>query len=221
MFWSCASLAKTFEIRGPIDEMKQETVALLMLEVAKKPKTIEIPIDSPGGYVHIGFQFLDAIYKAQKQGTKVICTLDGKMAASMAAIIFSQCDERKAIANSFILFHSIATFLPGFFGVVINIPTAKALLKELQHDQAIIDKLVRQNFVVNDEMYAYLNDNEVFFGPSTANQLSPGFITKILPARADLDVTSVDDMREEIISLKNLNTQVDNRRLNLKEILSN
>lgn len=205
MFWSCTSLAKTFEIRGPIDEMKQETVALMMMEVAKKPKTLEILIDSPGGYVHVGFQFLDVIWKAQKQGTKVICTLDGKMAASMAAIIYTQCSERRAVANSFILFHSISTFLPGLFGVMINIPITKALLKELQSEQAQIDKLVRKTFHPPMNVFSYLNDNEVFFSPASANLFSPGFVDKILPAKLDEEVVNdPSGLKEQVSELKSL-----------------
>lgn len=85
--------------------MPAKTSQLLHM-IKEGKKQIYIRIDSPGGRLDVGQEFIDAIHVAQNRGVKVTCIVDG-LAASMATIILSECDERLATVDSRIMWHSI------------------------------------------------------------------------------------------------------------------
>lgn len=73
---------------------------------------ITIVIDSPGGSVFEGLQFIQQIRNAQANGTEVRCVGTGKV-ISMAYFIFTACDTRYAMPDSIMLFHPIRIFFLG------------------------------------------------------------------------------------------------------------
>ena len=68
---------------------------------------IHIRIDSPGGRLREGMQFVHAMREAKMLGVRFTCVIDGR-AMSMALILFSDCDNRYATFGSKIMWHSIS-----------------------------------------------------------------------------------------------------------------
>jgi ATP-dependent protease ClpP protease subunit len=88
-------------IDGP--SMVEASDKLWMLsKVSKKP--INIIINSPGGSVYAGFQFINAMLAAQQRGVTLKCYVSG-IAMSMAFQILTYCDHRYALRYSLLLWH--------------------------------------------------------------------------------------------------------------------
>jgi ATP-dependent protease ClpP protease subunit len=66
----------------------------------------DVVINSPGGSVFAGWQFINAMKAVQSRGVKIRCTVT-TMAASMAFQIFAACDERYAYKYSTLLWHPV------------------------------------------------------------------------------------------------------------------
>lgn len=92
-------------VDGPIRDLKEQAKQLIT-QVRQGKKTVYLLINSPGGYVNAGDYLIKHILAAQSFGTEVVCIVDG-MAASMATIILSRCDERLALFGSVIMWHSV------------------------------------------------------------------------------------------------------------------
>ncbi len=75
---------------------------------------ILIKLNSGGGLMDVGMDFVYAIRGAQQRGVTVTCVVDNH-AMSMALIIFSECDNRYATFGSKIMWHSIA--MQGLFRI--------------------------------------------------------------------------------------------------------
>jgi ATP-dependent protease ClpP protease subunit len=208
LMFATTTMAVTYEIRGVIDESKRELVAQLMIEARAKtaPAQIDLLIDSPGGYVEVGKEIISMMKVLQFRGTKIVCTLDGEMAASMAAVSYTQCDVRRAVSTSMILFHSILTVLPGLFCVSVNIPYLTAVLADLQQEQNKLEFMIKQTFKAPDRIFRFLSDKEVFFSPASANTFSPGFVTEIVaPKDPKTKQSNVDTLLDQVRGVNVLN----------------
>lgn len=93
---------------GAIDDESLESATA---QLDRKPAVAYLLIDSPGGSVFAGFRFIDAMREAQAAGTRIVCTVKDKgMAASMAAVILSVCDERYMGKQSALMFHTASLY---------------------------------------------------------------------------------------------------------------
>jgi len=110
--------AQVLEIKGTIlkpnfpafGEVSTDIVKLrkqLVQKVRAGHKHMYIHINSGGGLLHVGMRFVHMMRAARQAGVKLTCVVDG-VAASMALIIYSECDERFATFGSKIMWHSIA-----------------------------------------------------------------------------------------------------------------
>lgn len=107
---ACAPLAQAkapsvaYADIGPI-----YTLDLIGPKIALLQRTdvVRFRLNSPGGSVEAGMNFVDAMRAAQRRGTKIECVVDG-MAASMAAYILQACDVRLMTAQSQIMFHTVS-----------------------------------------------------------------------------------------------------------------
>lgn len=79
---------------------------LVAWSVQKPAVPVNIIIDSPGGSVYSGTMFINQMEAVRGRGTPVRCFVSG-MAASMAFSILLHCDERYALANSYLLWHPV------------------------------------------------------------------------------------------------------------------
>lgn len=89
-----------------IVHMPAKTAQLINL-VKAGTKEITIKLNSGGGLMNVGMQFVRAMKGAQARGVTITCVVDNH-AMSMALIIFSECDNRYATFGSNIMWHSIA-----------------------------------------------------------------------------------------------------------------
>ena len=89
-------------LEGEITDAKaNEIVRQLMILGAETKDKITIMIDSPGGSVGAGFAIIDTM---RLLGDRIVCVCTG-MAASMAAVIFSEGSERLMLPHSVIMIH--------------------------------------------------------------------------------------------------------------------
>ena len=77
-----------------------------LLRKAEGGANVNVLINSPGGGVMAGYQFIQAMQIAQQRGSKITCYVSG-MAASMAFQILAHCDERNALRFSLLLWHPV------------------------------------------------------------------------------------------------------------------
>jgi ATP-dependent protease ClpP protease subunit len=92
---------------GEVNDASMAALALAIdSEVARGRKDVFLVLNSPGGTVSAGLDFIFAVekYKQAKHIT-FTCAVDG-MAASTAAVIFEAvCDQRLMTKRSLLLFH--------------------------------------------------------------------------------------------------------------------
>ncbi len=91
-----------------VGEVNEGNLAALKEKLSNTPDNgrMNIYINSPGGYVGKGLDFLRDMEAAQARGVRLVCTVD--FAASMAAVIFSACDIRLAKPRAILMIHSAA-----------------------------------------------------------------------------------------------------------------
>lgn len=70
---------------------------------------IDIVISSPGGSISHGLMLINAMKEVKAKGVVIRCYVP-TLAASMAFVIFTQCDERYALPYATLLFHSPRVF---------------------------------------------------------------------------------------------------------------
>lgn len=87
-------------------DMPSRTKQLVKM-VRSGKKNILIRINSPGGVLDDGMDFVKVMRAAQTQGVRFTCVIDGQ-AMSMALIIFSECDTRRAVFGSKLMWHSMS-----------------------------------------------------------------------------------------------------------------
>jgi ATP-dependent protease ClpP protease subunit len=118
-------------------EITRETMVTVMasmealLVADRAPSELNIILNSPGGSVNAGLQFVGKMHDLQGRGTKLNCIVTG-LAASMAFHILTQCDTRTVMAESFLLWHRVRTVIQG----IVTGPQAADLAYEL----AVLDK---------------------------------------------------------------------------------
>lgn len=138
---------------------------------------IDISINSPGGIVVSGLKIVEAIHYAQWSGSEVRCFVKD-MAASMAWVIYTQCDKRYARLDSGFMSHYLS--LVCGWGCRLFLPDLQEATKKSTRLQLRLNKLIRTTFIVSDELYHHLNKEEIWMSPVKANAFSPGFINGII-----------------------------------------
>lgn len=109
LFGSPSTQARPLAVYATIGLVEAEALAPAVAELARFPAVAYLSIDSPGGSVGVGIEFVDAMRSAQDHGTKIVCTVkDRGMAASMATYILAACDERFMGRQSALMFHTVS-----------------------------------------------------------------------------------------------------------------
>lgn len=136
-FVSTSACADTFDprntliIEGPIAGETMRPISVRMNELLTSestPRVVNLIINSPGGSVYAGFQFITQMKSLQGKGTKFACYVPG-LAASMAFHILTHCDKRVVLEESALLWHRARIFI--MFGVV-TAPTSASIARDLQ-----------------------------------------------------------------------------------------
>lgn len=79
-----------------------------------KDKQVDIVINSPGGYVNVGYELITQMELLRAGGVKIRCFV-GDQAASMAFMLLLSCDERYATPTSSLMWHSARVVLFGVY----------------------------------------------------------------------------------------------------------
>lgn len=171
------------EINGSVLKLASQIDSLS--KESKKP--INILINSPGGSVPAGLQLVEAMHVAQARGVKVRCAVT-TLAASMAYIVLSQCDEKYALANSLLLFHPARAML---FMATVKADDANYMAQELAAiDSDMSDLLESSMGVVTSEHKAWFDyhfQHETLWSASRLSRVIPNkkWLTIVSDIRAD------------------------------------
>jgi ATP-dependent protease ClpP protease subunit len=149
-------------INSAIDEDTQAQFDADLKRAIKDPGVTEIKImiNSPGGSVGTG---LDMIRAMKSAGKPTVCTVDG-LAASMAFVIFEQCDVRKMTEASLLMGHTVSV---GVQGQDRDLENVSRLLKAL--NRVLAHLITEKMSITVDEYEAYVaNGGELWLDIDTA-----------------------------------------------------
>lgn len=140
----------------------------------KSKEPISIIINSPGGGVFAGLQFINAMVEAQSQGVVLNCYVPG-MAASMALQLFVFCNNRYAYKYSLLLWHA-----PAVMGLMKVTATSAAELQEsLTALEEILVPPLQRALQLNPEVFFYHYDQETLWTAESLVAVSPKFLTLV------------------------------------------
>lgn len=104
---------------------------LAKLSLSPNPGLVDLIIDSPGGGVFAGFQFITLMKQFQGVGGVVRCSVVS-MAASMAFHILLHCNERHVMEETLLLWHRARVNVGGLMGSPMTVNEAQALAIQLR-----------------------------------------------------------------------------------------
>ena len=131
-------------IRGQMSSLANK----LLKVKHKDPGTIDLIINSPGGSVYAGWQFINAMRIMQDRGYTLRCTVT-TMAASMAYQILAECDKRYAFTYSTLLWHPVR--LSGMF--TLTPKEALGLMQQLKRIEKQLVGDLRAKFDISDREF--------------------------------------------------------------------
>lgn len=173
--------ANYLEVVGPVSDLSEQINKINFITRTSEDNNIYIGINSPGGRLDTTELFLRIMQGAKQQGMVFTCIVDG-MAASAAVIILSECDNRYALMNSGILWHSMLS--QGIFRI---------------NESMLADTLTFFQ-IKNDEIWA--NTRKHFF---------PGYFIKHFVAETMLLATEVEENGYGFLSVVNgMVSKIDN-----------
>ena len=165
--------ARAIGIDAPITQnVNALKVRMLALASDKSGKPIDIVIDSPGGSVFAGFQFVNAMEEVKGMGVQIRCFVNG-IAASMAFQIFVHCSERHALGRSFLLWHGVRTGVRG----PVTSKVAASLHVDLQAIDNVILSELNEELGLDEDVILYHFDQETLHVGQNLAKLAPKFLT--------------------------------------------
>jgi len=159
---------RLIEITGEIS-LPEVAIAQVISEFTaenKQPTDIYLSINSPGGSVMFGMMIVDSMEQAKLRGFKFHC-LVGALAASMAFQILAHCDERYALPNANLLFHSVAVSGAGR----ITPDDARYLAEQLSVANERLDADLLKYLPIDAQNYSYHKGRETMWHPAELNQV--------------------------------------------------
>lgn len=172
---------------GPVDKSKLGSILdLQRIANSGQYASVNITINSPGGYVDIGMEYLKAMQLVKSKGVIINCYVEGKsaMAASMAFVILSTCNNRYVQSDAILLTHYAAY---NGWNSRLDKNVAKQLYDSLIGSDVELERLIRSSFRVSDRVWTTLNTDEAYMSPREANTHSPKFVQCINKRRKVID----------------------------------
>ena len=164
-----------------------------LLDMSKQFNEVTLLINSPGGQVLAGLQFVDIMELVKSRGTKIRCVVPN-LAASMAFHILAHCDSRFSLNSAILLWHpaKLGCFMCSLSAEQLLYEGAALMALEEPQNQALIEILK-----VQPDFYYYHYKNEtVWLGYVLAAEL-PDFISTVT------DIQGIDDFQS-------MNSEVEN-----------
>lgn len=168
-------------------------MALMALE---SDEPITIILDTPGGSVDFGSEFIDAMGKFKARDVKLVCV--AREAASMGMAIFNACDERYAVKDGGLLWHSAWTQSQH-----LNREEAEKLAKELaETDKRLLDP-IKANLCLTPEEFEKARKQERLWKPEELAAACPDYLKVIDKLEGDTFPEYVDPLTEILRRLTN------------------
>lgn len=176
------SIAKTYNaldtdrslaLIGEIDGSLIDGIPKIQSLADKSKDPIYLLINSPGGSVMPGMMFVDAMKSAQAKGVKFVC-VSTILAASMAFIIYAQCDERYALPNTRLLFHPMAVSVSGARVKDLYVDLTHAVIEEEAIKRTLQDQLKMDTKTFEENYLA-----ETFWQAKRLKDVSPTFLQTV------------------------------------------
>lgn len=156
-----------------------------LLDMSKSSDKLTLLINSPGGSVLAGLQFIDTMELLKSRGVTLRCVVPN-LAASMAFIILAHCDERYTLPSAILLFH------PAKVGCFMCSMSAEELLyagSRLQEMESYQDNDLINRLNVSKDFYFYHKVKETIWLAYVFQSKIPGFITVVS------DVQGIDNFQ--------------------------
>jgi ATP-dependent Clp protease protease subunit len=179
---------------GGLSILKQAQQLLNMSDSSHDP--IYLVINSPGGEVITGTQFVSAMRVAKARGVVLKCLVP-MAAASMAFIIYNECSERYALSQSLFLWHSIRSMLLGVYT-----PAELGIIQaDMLRFQSNFDSLMQSELDISAEEFYYHYHNNSLLPALYLHSISPYYMTLVDDITGVLNVYDVvgtgGDKREQ------------------------
>lgn len=188
------------------DEISNENVAKWSKQISKlNSNPINIYIDSQGGSVIAGLQFINNMEWHMSQGKIINCI--GKSAYSMAFIILQHCTNRYVIQSTTLMQHQMS--LSGINGPINNLGNYLEMITNIS-DTLDTKVSTRLNMTLQDYRNRISNDWWVYGQSAITNKMADSMV--IIGCEQELYESNIKE--EEITFDLNLNGE-----LELKKVL--
>lgn len=182
-----ASDGRTIIIAEIIDE-SGAAIADKIETLSKTSEDIDFVISSPGGSIFYGLKIMSAMRIAKARGVTLKCVVIDH-SASMAMMIFDQCNKRYALHDANLLWHDAA--ISGRFAK-LRIPELQGMAAELEQFGLYLEEL-RLHLNMNKKTFEMYRQGEVEILAIKLKSMSPLYLDLVD------DIEGVD----HIFSLKN------------------
>lgn len=156
-------------LSGIINETSLSKANDLIALGSRSKAPIDILISSPGGVIAHGLAFIQAMKDVQAQGIVIRCHVP-ILAASMAYVIFTQCNERYTLPYAQLLFHSPR--ISGTF--VITAQAARALAAGMTQLERILVPMIAEPMGIDADSMPWFvqsyNDERLFLATDLLNE---------------------------------------------------
>ena len=170
-----------------------ENEAKQIHKLAQKGKQpIFLLLNSPGGSVAAGTTVLDAINAAKHNGIQVKCVV-GSLAASMAFVILTHCDERYTLENSKLLFHPMS-----LSGRNMKVEHLATIIPLMYASELAMKKRMRQALKMDEAKFDAHYRAETLWEAHELAKESPGFLKIIKDIKGVPDIFTFTKPRRSI-----------------------
>ena len=170
--------SETAIINRPIDGDNLTPISKWLLwKLYKGDKSVNLVINSAGGSVTTGLEFIARLDYVVSRGLKVRCYVVDR-AQSMAFLILLHCSERHATEHSDLLWHRAATVHPG--GVIQGVE-ARIVADDLEVTDALFIKDLLRMPMPKAEIMRHL-ENQTHHIAINLNRMAPGLFTSVKPS---------------------------------------
>lgn len=145
-------------IDGVIQGDNLASVSRALLQ-RKSGEQVDLVINSPGGSIVTGFEFVSNMEAAKQRGVQINCFVV-KYAASMAFQILLHCNQRFVLDRSFLLWHRARIMMGGMGGEPMTSPQLGALSRDLEKTDSLILAEVLQYVEMSESDIKYHFEHE-------------------------------------------------------------
>jgi hypothetical protein len=163
---------RTVYVSGAIRGNGFATADAILHLSKKSTDPVYLVINSPGGSVFVGMQILSAMEIAKTRGVVFKCLVP-MAAASMAFIIYNECNERYALGGSLFLWHGIRTSMRGS----VTIKDLTVTLADLRRFAADFDARLLDGLNIRKRTFYYHYHNESWLPAPVLDKMSPEYFT--------------------------------------------